>query len=88
MAKTNKPTQADVAEEQKKMPLGPSNYYLLLAALVIIVIGFILMAGGRSASPDVFNYEMFSFHRITLAPILVVGGLVLAGVGIMKRPKK
>ena len=79
----NKKTTDD--QNRGQMPLQTKNYYLLLAAAVIIVIGFVLMTGGRNPSPDVFNFEMFSFRRITLAPIFVVGGFVLAGYAIMKR---
>ena len=84
--KNKKPEQTDPRKDE--MPLQTKNYYLLLAAAVIIVIGFILMTGGRNPSPDVFNFEMFSFRRITLAPIFVVGGFVLAGYAIMKRFEK
>ena len=57
-----------------KMPLSLKNYILLLAGLIVIILGFVLMAGGGSDSPDEFNYAMFSWRRITLAPILVIGG--------------
>ena len=53
-----------------KMPLSLKNYILLLAGLIVIILGFVLMAGGGSDSPDEFNYAMFSWRRITLAPIL------------------
>ena len=57
-----------------KMPLSLKNYILLLAGLIVIILGFVLMAGGGSDSPDEFDYAMFSWRRITLAPILVIGG--------------
>lgn len=50
------------------MPLSLKNYILLLAGLIVIILGFVLMAGGGSDSPDEFNYAMFSWRRITLAP--------------------
>ena len=71
--------------ENPKMPLTRKNYILLLAGLVIILPGFVLMAGGGSDSPDEFNYAMFSWRRITLAPILVVGGFVMEIYAILKR---
>lgn len=67
------------------MPLGTKNYVLLLVGLAIILLGFVLMAGGGSDSPDEFNYAMFSWRRITLAPILVIGGFIFEIVAIMKR---
>ena len=69
----------------EKMVLKPKNYRLMLIGLAIIVLGFILMAGGGSDDPNVFNYEMFSFRRITLAPILVLGGYAFEMYAIMKR---
>ncbi|MBE0639136.1 MAG: DUF3098 domain-containing protein [Bacteroidales bacterium] len=64
------------------------NYRLLLIAIGFIVVGFILMIGGRSDSPDFFNYEMFNFQRLTLSPILLITGYVIGIFAIMKRPKK
>ena len=49
------------------------------------VLGFVLMAGGGSDSPDGFNYAMFSWRRITLAPILVIGGFAFEIFAILKR---
>ena len=71
--------------ENPKMPLTRKNYILLLAGFGIILLGFVLMAGGGSDSPDEFNYDMFSSLRITLAPILVVGGFVMEIYAILKR---
>ena len=73
------------AEENPRMPLGRKNYTILLIGFAVILLGMVLMAGGGSDSPEEFNYAMFSFRRITLAPILVVGGFVIEIVGIMKR---
>ena len=65
-----------------KMPLSLKNYILLLAGLIVIILGFVLMAGD---SPDEFNYAMFSWRRITLAPILVIGGFIFEIYAILKR---
>lgn len=70
-----------------KMPLTTKNYILLLAGLVVIILGFVLMAGGGSDSSSEFNYEMFSWRRITLAPILVIGGFAFEVFAILKRFK-
>ncbi len=67
--------------------LGRSNFILMAIGLAAIVIGFILMTGGKSTDPNVFNEEMFSFRRITLAPMLVFGGFVFEIYAIMKKPK-
>ena len=54
----------------------------------IIVLGFILMIGGGSDDPNVFNPKIFSFRRITLAPLVVLGGFVFEIWAIMKKPKE
>ncbi|MDE5963384.1 MAG: DUF3098 domain-containing protein [Alistipes sp.] len=71
--------------ENPHLPLSRRNYLWLLIGFGIILLGFVLMAGGGSDSPDEFNYAMFSWRRITLAPILVIGGFVLEIYAIMKR---
>jgi hypothetical protein len=68
--------------------LGRTNYYLILVGVAIILIGFVLMVGGRSQDPNVFNEnEIFSFRRVTVAPIIVVIGFVFEIYAIMKKPK-
>jgi hypothetical protein len=66
---------------------GKENYRLMLIGLAFIVIGFLLMVGGGSTDPSKFNPEIFSFRRITLAPILILAGYVIEIFAIMKRPK-
>jgi hypothetical protein len=66
---------------------GKENYRLMLIGLVFIVAGFLLMVGGGSTDPNTFNPEIFSFRRITLAPILILAGYVIEIFAIMKRPK-
>lgn len=80
---SNNPQES--AQESPRMPLSRKNYILLAIGFAIIVVGFVLMAGGGSDSPEQFNSAMFSWRRITLAPILVVGGFVMEIVAIMKR---
>ena len=75
-------------EKQQLLPLTFEGYKLMLIGFVIIVIGFVLMAGGGSDDPNVFNEDMFNFRRITLAPILVLGGFAFEVYAIMKKPKK
>jgi hypothetical protein len=63
------------------------NYQLMLAGIALIVLGFMLMAGGKSDNPNVFNPEVFSFRRITLAPIVVMSGFILNIYAILKKTK-
>ncbi len=74
-------------KEKPNFALGPENYKLLAIGFVIIVIGFLLMAGGKSASPDKFSNDLFSFRRITLAPMIVLAGFIFEIWAIMKKPK-
>jgi len=79
-----------VKKEQNKelnFPLGKENYLLLIIGFIIIVIGFVLMIGGKSESPNEFSEEIFSFRRITLAPVLVLFGFLFEIYAIMKKPK-
>lgn len=67
--------------------LPRENYKYLLIGFIIIIIGFMLMIGGRSEDPNVFNGdEIFSFRRITLAPIVVLAGFVFEIWAIMRKP--
>lgn len=67
---------------------GRENYIYMLAGLVIIALGFLLMAGGKSADPTKFNADdVYSARRITIAPLLIIIGFILEIVGIMKKTK-
>lgn len=64
------------------------NLIWMLGGLVIIAVGAILMAGGKSADPNVFNKnEVYGFRRITVAPIVFLAGLVVIIFAIFRRPK-
>ena len=62
------------------------NYLIILGGIFLVLVGFLLMVGGGSENPKVFNgEELFSSRRITIAPILVIGGYVVVIFGIMKK---
>jgi len=68
---------------------GKENFIWMFIGLVIMAIGFFLMAGGKSADPTKFNdNEIYSFTRITLAPFLIIAGFVVEIFAIMKKPKE
>lgn len=71
-----------------KFPFERMNYILLLSGLAIVTVGYLLMQGGGSEDPTVFDPEIFSFRRITLSPIVILIGYVFVGYAIMYRPKK
>ena len=82
--KTAAPAQSNSANNL----FGKENYIWIIAGLVIVALGLILMVGGKSDDPTVFNEnEVYSFRRITLAPILILIGLALEVVAIFRKPK-
>lgn len=64
------------------------NYKILLIGIAVIALGFILMSGGGSDDPKVWNDEIFSFRRIRLAPTVVLIGFGITIYSIFKNPKK
>lgn len=75
-------------KERINFPLGSENYKLLAIGFGIIVLGFLLMLGGKSDDPNKFSEEIFSFRRITLAPVVVLAGFIFEIWAIMKKPKE
>lgn len=69
---------------QGRMAMSPKGLKLLLAGFVVMVSGYILMTGGGSDDPQVFNYAMFDFRRLVAAPVVIVLGIVIEIVAIMR----
>ena len=67
---------------------GRENYMWMLIGIACIFVGFILMSGGGSKDPNVFNPDIFSFRRITLAPVVVLIGFVIEIYAILKKTKE
>ncbi len=89
MATETKQTSKYAAKPQREQYFlfDKTNYILMIAGIVLIFIGFMLMAGGKSANPHEFHYEeIYSFRRITLAPIVLLLGFFLEVYAIMKKP--
>ncbi len=80
--------QGKTMKEEYGYVLEKKNYILLIVGFLLIVIGFILMSGGGTDDPNVFSYEIYSFRRITLAPILVLLGFAIEMFAIMWIPRK
>lgn len=83
-----KQTSKDKNSDAPGFALGKENYRLLAIGFGIIIIGFILMIGGGSDDPSVFNPEIFSFRRITLAPVVLLAGFLFEIYAILKKPGK
>lgn len=64
------------------------NYIVMAIGLAVIALGFILMAGGGSDDPNVFNPEIYNFRRIRLAPFLVLLGFAIEVYAILLNPRK
>ena len=81
MAKNKSP------EEEKKLLFGKRNYLFMLIGVALIALGFILMSGGGSDNPQVWNEAIFNFRRIRLAPMLILLGLAVEVYAIMTKPE-
>ena len=79
------PNRNDAPKTKERMPLGRKNYAIMLIGIALIVIGFALMSGGGEHTATEFDESIFSFRRITLAPIVVIAGFVVEIFAIMKR---
>jgi hypothetical protein len=75
---------------QQNTPLfGKENYRWMLIGIVLIALGLFLMGGGKSNDPNVFDpKQVYSFTRITVAPILILGGFVIEIFAIFRKDKK
>ena len=76
------------SENPQEFLFDKINYKILLIGIAVIALGFILMSGGRSDDPNVFNEDVFSFRRIRLAPTTVLIGFGITIYAILKNPKK
>jgi len=78
-----------MSQTQNKKSLdffGKSNYLWMLVGAAFILIGMLLMSGGKSPNPDTFNVnEVYSFRRITLAPITIIIGFIIEIYAIFKK---
>lgn len=74
--------------EEKKFAITPKGLRLMVVGLVVMVAGYILMCGPAVKDPAVFNYDMFDFRRIVVAPVVIVCGVIIEIVAIMRTGKK
>ena len=70
-------------ENNTKMPITPTGLKFLIVGLLVMVSGYILMSGGGSKDPEVFNYAMFDFRRLVVAPIVIILGIIIEVIAIM-----
>ena len=70
-------------ENNENMAITPKGLKYLLVGLIVMISGYILMTGGGSDDPQVFNYAMFDFRRMVAAPVVIILGIVIEVVAIM-----
>jgi len=75
-------------ESKEKFLFEKKNYIIMLIGLAFITVGFVLMSGGGSENPAVFNEDIYNFRRIRLAPTLVLIGFAIEVYAILANPKK
>lgn len=75
-------------ESESVFVFGKKNYKFMFIGIACIALGFILMAGGGSDDPNVFNPEIFNWRRIRLAPTLILIGFAIQVYAILLNPDK
>ena len=91
MAQTKISAKPAIKKSEVQQPIAPvlftrENYKWMIIGIVITILGFVLMTGGKNQNPDVFDYKVvYSTVRITVAPILIVGGLMVEIFAIFKK---
>lgn len=73
--------------KNNKFAFGKRNYKFMIVGIIFIALGFILMSGGGSDDPNVFNEEIFSFRRIRIAPLIVIIGFAIEIYAILTNPE-
>jgi membrane-bound ClpP family serine protease len=77
----------EVSVKKEGFAFGKENYMLMIVGIIVILIGNLLMIGGGSEDPNVFNPEIFNSRRLTLAPIVILSGFIIEIFAIMRKPK-
>ncbi len=82
---SNKTTETAIKKEG--FAFGKENYMFMIIGVIVIIIGNLLMIGGGSEDPNVFDPEIFNFRRLTLAPVVILVGFIIEIFAIMRKPK-
>jgi membrane-bound ClpP family serine protease len=77
----------ETAIKKEGFAFGKENYVFMIIGIIVIIIGNLLMIGGGSEDPNVFDPEIFNFKRLTLAPIVILAGFIIEIFAIMRKPK-
>ncbi len=85
--KNNAPANGTSTSKENSFAFGRINYILLIVGIILLAIGYICLTGGGSDDPNAFNDALFDTRRLVVAPILIVGGLIVEIFAIMLKPK-
>ena len=83
-----KPLKTTEQRPRMQFAFGRKNYMILLVGIFLIIVGFVLLAGGGTKDPNQFSYELFSTQRMVTAPIILMLGYATIGFAIMYKEKK
>jgi uncharacterized membrane protein YidH (DUF202 family) len=87
--KEGRPLQEQAAASENRFPFTRENYKIMIIGILVIILGYVLMVGGRSPDPNQFHPDqVYSWRRITLAPIVIIIGFLVEVYAIMKWPKQ
>jgi hypothetical protein len=88
--KPKAPVSKTVSAPQEKttFAFGKENYKLMIIGVVVVAVGMLLMSGGASDDPNKMSDEIFDFRRLTLAPIVIIGGYVVVLLSVIKKSKE
>lgn len=84
----NKPGLPKGAQDKPTFPFGKENYKLMIIGVAVVAMGMLLMTGGSPENPAEFSEDIFSFRRITLAPIVIIAGYGIVLFSIIKKSKE
>lgn len=73
-------------ENNPKMSITRKGLWIIVIGVLLMVAGFILLAGGGTRDPQVFNEAMFDFRRLVAAPLVILCGVIVIVVAILRRP--
>jgi membrane-bound ClpP family serine protease len=82
-----KPLKAAEQKPRMQFAFTRKNYMILLTGIFLIIVGFILLAGGGTKDPNQFSYELFSTQRMVTAPLILLIGYITVAVAIMYKEK-
>ena len=84
----DKSKSTDIEDVKPQFVFEKKNYIIFFVGIALMALGYLLMSGGGSDDPNVFNDEMFNLRRITLAPIIIIIGMAVEFVAIFYKSKK